>query len=527
MPSSQAIKNQADFDAVASVDIRPEVTILSVLQHLNYRPWFALAEFVDNALDSFLRCRKALAKANGGQSELTVAIEMESEAGGRIVVRDNAGDIQDSEFPRAFRPAELPPDRSGLSEFGMGMKSAACWFAQKWEVRTSAFGEPVERTVSFDIAKIVNEKNDRLAVKVKPIAAGAHFTEVSMWDLHHPPKGRTIGKIKEHLASIYRVYLRGGTLKLTFNGEALKYDEPAVLKAPPFNRPTDPPVEWRKAINFDFGDGQRVRGFAGLRETASTSYAGLALFRRNRLIQGSGDEPYRPQVIFGNPNSYRYQRLFGELHLDGFDVSHTKDGFRWEEHEELFLERLKEQLEQEPLNLLEQAEGYRAKQSKKSVQATAQKATDHVAEAVEHELASILESEAENPATPTPLPPEVPKSTLEASTRTVVITAGSQQWEVTIRTTVDPAVGPWLRLGEQARRRAGADTVRCIAIDVALAHPFTQQYLGAHNENVELFLRFAAAISLALVMASAGGGGAPQFALHHLNSLLRDAFAQP
>ena len=27
------------------------------------------------------------------------------------------------------RPAALPTDRTGLYEFGMGMKSAACWFA--------------------------------------------------------------------------------------------------------------------------------------------------------------------------------------------------------------------------------------------------------------------------------------------------------------------------------------------------------------------------------------------------------------
>jgi hypothetical protein len=501
------------------------VTILSVLQHLNYRPWFALAEFVDNALDSFLRCRKDLAKANGGQAALTVEIEMETEAGGRIVVRDNAGGIQEKEFPRAFRPAELPPDRSGLSEFGMGMKSAACWFASKWEVRTSALGEAVERTVSFDINKIVSEKTDQLAIKAKKIAAGSHFTEISMWELHHPPKGRTVSKIKEHLASIYRVYLRSGTLKLTLNGEPLKYDEPAVLKAPPFNKPKEPAVAWKKRISFELASGLRVHGFAALRETASTTYAGLALFRRNRLIQGSGDEPYRPAAIFGNPNSYRYQRLFGELNLDGFEVSHTKDGFRWEEHEEEFLECLREQLEKAPLNLLEQAEGYRAKQSRKSLQPTVQQVTDNVANAVEGEVAPILELEAKSPASPPPLPPQIPNTELQASTRTVYIAAGTQQWEITIRTTADPAVGPWLRLGEQTRRKTGSDTVRCITIDVALAHPFTQQFLGPNNENLEVFLRFAAAIALALVMAEAGGGGAPQFALHHLNALLRDALS--
>ncbi len=39
------------------VNIRPEVSILSVLKHLNYRPWFAIAEFVDNAIQNFLANR--------------------------------------------------------------------------------------------------------------------------------------------------------------------------------------------------------------------------------------------------------------------------------------------------------------------------------------------------------------------------------------------------------------------------------------------------------------------------------------
>ena len=119
--------NDGAQPAVTSVNIRPEVTILSVLQHLNYRPWFALAEFVDNALQSFLHYRKELGTDNGGNAILKVEIEIDGDGSGRIVVRDNAAGIHQSEFPRAFRPAELPLDRSGLSEFGMGMKSAACW----------------------------------------------------------------------------------------------------------------------------------------------------------------------------------------------------------------------------------------------------------------------------------------------------------------------------------------------------------------------------------------------------------------
>ncbi len=48
-----------------NVNIRPGVTILSVLKHLNYKPYYALAEFIDNAIDSFLKNEEELRKIEG------------------------------------------------------------------------------------------------------------------------------------------------------------------------------------------------------------------------------------------------------------------------------------------------------------------------------------------------------------------------------------------------------------------------------------------------------------------------------
>lgn len=508
-----------------AVNIRPEVTILSVLRHLNYRPWFALAEFVDNSLQSYLQNREQLDSVLA--AKLRVDIEWNLNGDGRIVIRDNAAGIRLEEFPRAFRPAELPPDRSGLSEFGMGMKSAACWFSPKWSVRTSTIGDGVERSIAFDIERVIVGRLEELNVREQPTAAASHFTEITLTELYHPPKGRTLGKIREHLASIYRVFLRSGVLRLYFDGEPLVFTDPPILTAPHFRHPQNSALLWRKEIDFDFGLGQRVTGFAALRETASTSYAGFALFRRNRLIEGSGDETYRPIQIFGNSNSYRYQRLIGELHLEGFDVSHTKDGFRWEEHEELFLEFLAKELREEPLNLLEQAEGHRTRPTRKSVELRAQAATDHVADEVETVLQPVLKREAEQPAEPVPTPETVSKSALQASERTIRLDDGRSHWEITIRTTVDPAIGDWLRLGKQSKREDGGREYRCLVIELSLAHPFVVQFLGASNENVELFIRFATGVALSLVLASFGGGGDPSFALHHLNTLLRDALSHP
>ena len=65
------------------VNIRPGVGILSVLRHLNYKPWFALAEFVDNSLQSYLENRDALRRLHGDDSCLMVEIELDRDAGPR------------------------------------------------------------------------------------------------------------------------------------------------------------------------------------------------------------------------------------------------------------------------------------------------------------------------------------------------------------------------------------------------------------------------------------------------------------
>jgi len=407
----------------------------------------------------------------------------------------------------------------------MGMKSAACWFANHWTVRTKAIGEDVERSVRFDISSIINDRLEELEIITRQVPFQTSYTEIVLEDLCHPPKGRTVGKIREHLASIYRVFLRNKTLSLIFNGEPLICEDLPILSAPSYRKPSDPAVSWKKSIDMDFGDGQRVTGFAALRETASTSHAGFALFRRNRLIEGSADESYRPSQIFGNSNSYRYQRLFGELHLEGFDVSHTKDGFRWEEYEEEFLELLKEELEKEPLNLIDQAEGFRAKLHKKTVEDRAVVATTTVATLVERDLPSFLELDEAHPKTPTPIPDSLPKPELSLTEKIIQVkTKTNSNWQLTVRTVIDPAVGEWLKVGDSQQVTENGLKLNKVDVQVSLAHPFVLRFLGSTNENVELFIRLAAAFALAFRLGDAAGR---QGYLHYLNELLREPFSNP
>jgi Histidine kinase-, DNA gyrase B-, and HSP90-like ATPase len=509
-----------------TVSIRPGVGILPVLRHLNYRPWFAMAEFVDNSLQSFLDYRETLEEVEGEGFKLVVTIEIDPEDAGHITIRDNAAGIHEADYVRAFRPAEIPPDAHGLSEFGMGMKSAACWFAPQWVVRTSALGEKNEKTVSFDIARIVQDNLEELRVKTQPTGANVHYTEITLQNPHIPPQAKTINKIKEHLASIYRMFIRDGVLELKLNGEVLEHTEPKVLTASYYkDPPLSQPKLWRKEIDFDFGGGLRAHGFAALRQIGSTSLAGFALFRRGRLIEGSADEGYRPEYIFGKSNSFTYQRLYGELQLEGFEVSHTKDGFRWDENEEAFLEFLREKLDEKPLPLLDQAEGYRAKPKADELKKAAVLAAGRTAGAMEREVPPVIEDQLTSAPESQGPPSGLPQASL-ASTRQTEVDLDGDKWLITLELSDDPGVGEWVSIGDRPAPNDKSG-VRRLGIRLSLVHPFMVRFGGADAGRIEPLLRVAIAICLAETTARDSGVKAAGTIRRNINQLLRDALSQP
>jgi Histidine kinase-, DNA gyrase B-, and HSP90-like ATPase len=507
-----------------TVDIRPGVSVLSVLRHLNYQAWFALAEFVDNALQSYLQNREALIALSPRNSVLHISIVVDADSGGMITIRDDAAGIHPQDFPRAFRTAEVPPDRSGLSEFGMGMKSAACWFATKWSVRTSALGDPYERQIHFDIKHIVQDSIEELIVRKKDSVENTHFTEVRLESLHTTPQGRTISKIKEHLASIYRFFIRDGLLELKYNGEILTYKNPKILSAPHYRTLNLESIDWYKKIDFDFGMGQRVTGFAAILEKGSTSGAGFALFRRNRLIQGSGEDTYRPAAIFGGQNSFRRQRIFGELDLEGFEVSHTKDGFQWAELEDEFLELLGEELDNPPISLLLQAEGYRAKTRPAEWLRSAETAIQHTAEVIERDVPPVLEEQFEAVIQNEPPPQELP-SIVMTSERKIEVELQGKKWIIHLELSHDPAVGDWLSISDKTAG-FGVNDKRVIAVRIALAHPFMERFAGPDRVTLEPIIRLAAGLGLAEIAAREAGASMSGTIRRFLNQLLSEALSK-
>ena len=507
---------------IETVSIRPGVSVLSVLRHLNYKPWFALAEFVDNAVQSYNANREALESLFGKDFRLRVRIDVDASRPAYISIKDNAAGIASKEFPRAFRPAAIPEDRSGLSEFGMGMKSAACWFAPKWSVRTKALGETVERTVRFDVERIVDDQIEELEIIESDADSRHHFTEIVLEELHHVPVKRTIAKIKAHLTDIYRVFIRDGLLELYYGGDLLSYEEPSILFAPYEREPGSVPQSWRKEIDFDFGDDLSVAGFAALRDPGSFAKAGFALFRRGRLIQGSGDEGYKPGLIFGQAGSHRSLRLFGELHLEGFEISHTKDGFRWDENEQPFLELLKEHLNAGELPLLRQADDYRVLTTRRERKATAEEAISRATESMEQSLPEVLSKVAAKPPVETRTLPLDPQTSLVS--RDLPIRFRDRDWIVRVELTYDPAENQWLSLSDQSSTGGMPEVLE---IRLSLAHPFMLRFAQTDAEDVEALLRVAAALALAEKLARETGNRYTATIRRNLNEILREALSRP
>jgi len=491
-----------------TINIRPESGILAILSYLNYKPWFALAEFVDNALQSHLSERNRL-QALEGVKPLVVKIKFDQGAN-RITITDNAGGIAWKDFPRAFKAAQLPPDRTGLSEFGLGMKTAACWFARKWSVRTTALGESTERNICIDVDEIRRTDSETLTVFSASSAANAHYTVIELEGLYQGvPKAKTLWKVRDHLRDIYRCYTRDGLLELWLGDELLTYEERPVLVAPKYGRNNQPvddvDVTWRKDIDIAFGEGCRAHGFAGILEKASTGKAGFALFRRRRLIVGSDDEAYRPHAVSGGPNDYQYQRLYGELHIEGVQVSHTKDGFRWGAHEEEFLQKLREQIDSEPLALIKQANNFRKLARRGSDdEAELKKAAESAGKKVEdavHNSSEELTHQAAEPEPPPVEPPSLEPAAMLVAERCFDVQVSGKQWRIRLQFDNDATSGDFVEVADQATSAGD----RTLSYRVGLAHPFVQCFVGANLENLELISFMAAAIALAEKTTQLGG----------------------
>jgi hypothetical protein len=124
---------------------------------------------------------------------------------------------------------------------------------------------------------------------------------------------------------MYRQDLKDGILDLYSQGEQLDWafsdDEFLVAKD---GKP------YKKTFSFEV-EGKFASGWIGILDRGSRAKAGFSILHAGRVVKGWPGS-WRPRSIFGQyegSNDLINQRVIGEIDMDDFQVTHTKDGILW------------------------------------------------------------------------------------------------------------------------------------------------------------------------------------------------------
>lgn len=367
---------------IKELNIQPQAGVIGVFSRLNYKAWYAIAEFVDNSTQSFYSHQLELSQ--NGINDVKISIKYDSD-NDVLTIEDTAYGMEFDDFARAVKVDSPPDDKSGRNEFGMGLKTAASWFGNVWSVRSTQFGSDIEYFTEINIPEMREKNINSVLIKASLVDPYLHGTTITIREVTKKiGSPRTKGKIVELLKSMYRRDLNSGNVQISYDDESLYYDGYDCLS---FRNKV-----WRKDLDFSFefdGLTHHVTGFVGILANGGFGRAGFALFRRNRVVIGGDDFNFKPDEIFGQAQSPIAHKLFGELDLDDFPINQAKDGFVWDDGlEEQFVLALKAHIK-EYISIARLTKKEREKE-----EATSQRVSDNVHNQVQSTIDNNLNKES-------------------------------------------------------------------------------------------------------------------------------------
>lgn len=292
-------------------------------KRLNYTLWHAIGEFVDNATQSYADHREELDAVLRKEDERFYVRVTYDRKRQHLSVVDNAMGMDMPDLARALQVGQPPENPTGRSRYGFGLKTAACWLAETWTIETTKLGSPKRFTVDVSVPRLATGDYD-LHPHESTVDPQQHYTKLTIKDHHREFHGNTIRKVGNYLRSMYREDLRRQSLLLEWHGKQLEWSDEdfGILTS-------ETGEQFRKPFEFQIG-GKRVHGWVGILDRGSRSKAGFSILQAGRVILGWPDS-WRPERIYGpgGVNDLVNQRLFGEIFLDGFEVSQQKDRISW------------------------------------------------------------------------------------------------------------------------------------------------------------------------------------------------------
>ncbi len=464
-----------------SIDIRPDSGVYGTFRRISYRPWSAIAEFIDNSTQNYFEHKREIAEITGASPALEIGVIYDPRAKTLAVV-DDANGMNWGELERAIQLNKPPADTTGRSEFGMGLKMAACWFGSRWRVVTKRLGETTEYTAAIDVPNLEADKPDAVVVQQKigrnPLE---HYTRIEIEGLYRTFRGRTVPSIRENIASMYRRDIDSGDITIRWNGEPFEWERDPVFEETDPNGKT---IRWEKDVRFSV-DGYGVSGRVWIRMPGEARRAGMHLFRRNRLVVGGPGRGYKPREMFGAPNTFRSQRLVGELDLDNWPVSQTKDAFDWDgDLENGFIDKLLSEVAEYG----KKAQDYRADadSSEKTTSSDGQVVGDNIKEALSgSSVDSTLAIVETGPPPPRELPAEDLRRVEQAAEN-----SGTQPTYIQVGSEGVPTLEVfWLDNAHRSEMHATFDmpTNDKLRLFVNLNHPFVERVIRREPAKLELY----------------------------------------
>ena len=489
------------------VDIRPDVSALRLFKSLSFTPWYALGEFVDNSISSYLSNRQRLEQEYGPDYALRIDITIE-QTSGRISIQDNAAGISQQELPRALRTGHLPPDTSNLNLHGVGMKAAAFWWGRSLTIKTWPLCATTGWELQIDIGEDETTPTTNL-VTVNPIPqrtqSGTRIVLDNLWQ-DIPSHAKTRRAIRAYLPSIYRRFITsdGSTppITMTLDGEELSFDPPTLLREPYWPDSEGPikgaePILWRREVDLTLSSGKRVFGWVGILETLSREVSGFVLHYRGKGVSGvtpvgekvSDSTGFRPKAIFGQVGSYRGQSYIGEFDVSEFGKSITTDSTLWSpEEQDEFIEAMLQLLKDPTMDFWSMAVNFKRRKRDQQDSAALQRSARKQVE--------LLQDGAEGTATHAqPVDPhteEVDLTSREGDLAFVIHDQQSHEHHFTLRYEADHTELPFLQVGEDRDRLSHMITIN-------EAHPCLSDFPPANAASRALLTRLMLALGSAEV----------------------------
>lgn len=309
------------MNKIEKFNIKVGTSIISKFERIDIEMFRILSEFIDNSLQSYIDHEDDLKKYNRKMCKVDITWTNDE-----LIIKDNCFGMDDNDFGRAIRlnAPSSSYSKNSLGKYGMGLKYAACNVGAICDIETTRLGSLLKykTRINFDDWKLNDPETQDVLIDNCEITSSYTIIKISKVNIQFSTKimEDTISK----LSKIYKKFIFDRrVLELTINRNKVEYVEPEL-----YLNEDGTEVYYNISSSFMFQNKvYKYSGWIGRLQTASTSNAGFTMIYNQRGMILN----YRPKEIFKNSNGFEYQRIVGEIELDGeeWPLRINKDGFAW------------------------------------------------------------------------------------------------------------------------------------------------------------------------------------------------------